>query len=228
MIEAMLALRSVPARPNAWVLASMGAALAGLAALALAIDPSSPSSAELDVARTIQRVDFPGWAGFIALAEFFSRPLVVGLLGGVAALSFAMRRRWAETALLLGALLVWLPKVAISELVSRDRPTEAALEILRAGDGFAFPSGHTTGAFVVYGAMLLILLSSRHRGNPFCLSGAGLVGLLLVGAGAGRVVLGAHWPSDVLGALLLSVAWLVGLRWAYLRFRPLQPTPGTR
>ena len=190
------------------------------------IDPAAPAAWEVDLARSIQEIGFPGWTPFIDVTEFLSRPLVVSLLAaaiGLACLRWGRRR---QAAILAGALLVWAPERLITELVARERPTEAALVIIREGYGFAFPSGHTTGALVIYGALLLILLGSRYRGRPAALGACALAAAGLAGAAVGRVALGAHWPTDVLGAALLSGCWLIALHWADRRWlAPRWPAP---
>ena len=214
---------ALPSPRRACLMASFVTALAGLVALALLIDPAAPAAWEVDLARSIQGIGFPGWTPFIDAAEFLSRPLVVGLLAAAIGLACLRRRRRREAAMLAGALLVWAPERLITELVARERPTEAALAIIREGAGFAFPSGHTTGALVVYGALLLILLGGRYRRRPAALAACGLALVGLAGAAVGRVVLGAHWPTDVLGAALLSGCWLILLHWADGRWLAPQP-----
>lgn len=73
---------------------------------------------------------------------------------------------------------------------------------------YGFPSGHTMGATLLYGLLaLLIAHSSRwawsHRLFAFC-SAALLIALV----GASRIYLGAHYLTDVLGAIALGLAWL--------------------
>jgi undecaprenyl-diphosphatase len=59
----------------------------------------------------------------------------------------------------------------------------------------SFPSGHTTTVFAVFGA--LSLLSPR----------LGLASLLLaIPVAASRIIVGAHYPSDVAGGLFLGLA----------------------
>ncbi len=196
-------------------------ALAGLVALTLAIDPAAPAAWEVDLARSIQEIGGPGWTPFIDVTEVLSRPLIVSVVAAAVGLLCLRWGRRREAAVLAGALLVWIPERLMTEFIARERPTEATLTIIREGYGFAFPSGHTTGALVIYGALLLLLLGSRYRRRPAGIAVCALAVAGLAGAGVGRVVLGAHWPTDVVGAALLSFCWLVGIHWADRRcFRP--------
>jgi undecaprenyl-diphosphatase len=73
---------------------------------------------------------------------------------------------------------------------------------------FGFPSGHTMGATIFYGLLALLIAHSsrwawRHRIFGFC--GAALIIVLV---GVSRIYLGAHYLTDVLGAIALGLAWL--------------------
>jgi len=92
----------------------------------------------------------------------------------------------------LAALLNWLIKL----LISRPRP---------AGElhGLSFPSGHVTYAIVFYG--FLFYLTPRLVKQPLARGAVrALLVILILLTGASRVYLGAHWPSDILGSLLLG------------------------
>jgi len=65
---------------------------------------------------------------------------------------------------------------------------------------FAFPSGHTTRAFVA-ATILALRLRDWRWGAPL-LAYATVMGL-------SRIYVGAHWPSDVIGGTVLGIAWAV-------------------
>jgi len=146
----------------------------------------------------------PFWAGVTRLGGPDFLPWLVALM---AAACFAAWRFFDGILLVSGtvvfAVLVQLVKVT----TARARPP-TAIKMLSP----AFPSGHVSLSLVVYGLLALYLLAMvRHRGLRLA-----IVTLLAALVGAiswSRLVLGAHWPSDVLGAWLLSGLWL-GLLWA--------------
>lgn len=117
---------------------------------------------------------------------------------GVAALLMAGRRFEAlllGSSMLAGTLLVY----ALKSLVGRARP------VLWPTDGYwgsSFPSGHTlsTAAFATAAALCIARLWPRAATPAMAaaLLWAGLVAL-------SRLVLGVHWPTDVLAALSLGV-----------------------
>jgi undecaprenyl-diphosphatase len=69
----------------------------------------------------------------------------------------------------------------------------------------SFPSGHSANAMMTYVALALVLVAGEHR--RFWLAAAVALALLV---GLSRVMLGVHWPSDVVGG------WSYGLFWAFL------------
>ena len=72
--------------------------------------------------------------------------------------------------------------------------------------GYSFPSGHTESAASLFGSLALIL---RNRGARIvCVAFIVLVGFA-------RMYLGVHYPTDVLGGLLIGLALMAALYPAY-------------
>jgi len=73
--------------------------------------------------------------------------------------------------------------------------------------GYSFASGHTIGATLLYGQILLLILpclKARHWRLLSVFSALSLIGLV----GFSRVALGAHFLTDVLAAILFGIIWL--------------------
>ena len=74
--------------------------------------------------------------------------------------------------------------------------------------GYSFASGHTIGATLLYGQLLLFVLpalKTRHwRG--LCIFSAAFLVLLV---GFSRIALGAHFLTDVLAAIIFGIIWLM-------------------
>lgn len=73
----------------------------------------------------------------------------------------------------------------------------------------SFPSGHSTSSMAFY-LVLALVLTQGSRWRPFAVA-AGLGMAICVGVS--RVMLGVHWPSDVLGG------WAFGMLWVLLTLR---------
>ena len=73
--------------------------------------------------------------------------------------------------------------------------------------GFSFPSGHATGAAAVYGSLGLLLTVGRRRWRYLLAGGA--IGLISLS----RLVLGVHYPRDVLTGMALGAGLVAGGLW---------------
>jgi membrane-associated phospholipid phosphatase len=88
-------------------------------------------------------------------------------------------------------------------LVGRPRPR---------GLNWGFPSGHVTAAATF--AVVVVYLLSRERISPAARASLLLLAVALVGSvGFARVILNAHWPSDVLGGVLLGAGCAAAGAW---------------
>jgi membrane-associated phospholipid phosphatase len=70
--------------------------------------------------------------------------------------------------------------------------------------GVNYPSGHVTYATAVFGYIAYIGLEKRRP------EAAVVAFVVIAGMGPARILDGSHLPSDVAGAYLLGLAWLIG------------------
>jgi undecaprenyl-diphosphatase len=106
--------------------------------------------------------------------------------------------------------------------VARPRPGPAIA--VRAFAGYSFPSGHATTAAALWGAVAVVLVAAgRCSWRWAALSWAAIV---LVVASS-RVVLGAHWPTDVVaGAAVGSTCVAAAVVAERASVRPRRASPG--
>ena len=130
------------------------------------------------------------------------RGLVPGTLLLFVVFPRARERWWLWVALMLTApLMEW----SLKQVFMRPRPENLS---------FSFPSGHSTAAAAFFGAVMYLCgsLPPRWRDTVRVLAG-----VMIVLVGLARIILRAHWPSDVvagfaLGLALASIASLLAAR----------------
>jgi undecaprenyl-diphosphatase len=167
---------------------------------------------------TVGSGDADGW--LLALAYAGHRPLIadvaraftflgegpVLILISVAAAAWLWWRGSPRAGLVLvavtmiGRALIHAQKYGIQRL----RPED--LEHLVPVSHPSFPSGHAGNSMIVFLTMALVL-GRGTKWSSFAIICAILLALLV---GVSRIVLGVHWPSDVVGG------WAFGLLWVLL------------
>jgi membrane-associated phospholipid phosphatase len=73
--------------------------------------------------------------------------------------------------------------------------------------GYSFASGHTIGATLLYGQLMLFILPSL-KARHWRILTVSSTALLIAVVGFSRIALGAHFLTDVLAAILFGIIWL--------------------
>ncbi len=149
--------------------------------------------------------DHPAVVTVVKAVTWLGSDGVLWTVIGVATAIAAVRRRWG--------LVIYLPVTGagalildpiLKSLVGRLRPVVA--HPVAFGNGDSFPSGHSLGSIVCYGAVLLAFLPvARGRWRRMFIA---VIAALVVFIGVSRTLLGVHYLSDVLGAWAIGIVWL--------------------
>ncbi len=156
----------------------------------------------------------PAQVQFWKIVSIVGGPTVLRVAAFVAVVLLWIRRQRAAAVLVAVAIggaaaLSGIFKV----LVNRGRPV-VAVPVEHAGSA-SFPSGHALTSFVAVGVLLILLLPPRsHRHRALLVTGAVL---LAAAVGFSRLLLGVHYPSDVLGSWLIGTALLLILTGVFHR-----------
>jgi undecaprenyl-diphosphatase len=191
-----------PVRLAARRLALSGLLLAFVVGIKVFEDVLSRESGPVDTALlwwTRQHVA-PGLTGFFAAvtlsgAARFLVPLTALLCLGL----LLAKSRTQAIGLALTMAIAWLTTYSIKTLVGRERPALWATEWYW---GSSFPSGHTLSAAAFSTALALI---AGQRWPRLRWPAVALAALWTSLVALSRLVLGVHWPTDVLAAVCLGV-----------------------
>ncbi len=143
---------------------------------------------------------------FIGITELGDKYVLTGLTLAVAAL-LVWRRRWGLAPVfilivLCGAMLNSRAKNIF------DRPRPALHDTSIHETSYSFPSGHSMGSMVAYGALGYLAILALPPRRRLRLAALAALSLLILAIGFSRMYLAAHWFTDVLGGFTLGAAWL--------------------
>lgn len=175
--------------------------LFAILAVAVAIHPA-PFFFDRPIAVDVQAVNAVAVAPINAFVSAFEGFVGVGVGAAVILITFVFRRP-ATLFVAFSALYVGI-YTGINIVIARPRPSGLAHTTPHLS-GYSFPSGHV--AFFVWLGVLAIVLLARGLPRILYVGCWILVAAVIVGAALSRIDVGAHWPSDVVGGLLVGVAW---------------------
>lgn len=146
-------------------------------------------------------------------ASLLGSEIVVASVTVLLAGALAWRRHFRDACFIAiaigGSALLTL---VVKRLVERGRP----IAFFRVAEsGYSFPSGHTLSATCLTLALGFLVWRSGAR-RALKMVGSVLLAVAVAVVAMSRLVLGVHYPTDVLGSALLGVAWMTALIALYL------------
>jgi undecaprenyl-diphosphatase len=173
-------------------------------------------TAGFDVAalRTVETWRTPARTGVMQALSLLGKGEVEVPLALLLSLRLSLIRRRPEAAGYAAAALSGWALYGVAKW-SFARPRPRIIPRLSDSGWFSFPSGHAMLAPLVFGLGALIWSAPWPRPARIALLLlAGAISLLVA---VSRVYLGVHWPSDVVGGLLLGTAWAAMWVWWWER-----------
>ncbi len=194
------------------------ASLAGFAALAGLARMHPYFEWDLRAAKAIQSV--PGIFEFMRVVSIPGDGWIPHAIAAATVLFFLLIRRNSEAAALaLSTGVSAILSRSFKILIARPRPAADLVEVFRPITSKSFPSGHVTFYVCYFGFLFFVAYAVLPRGSMRRRVALVLTGLPVLLVGLSRVYLGEHWPSDTLGAYLMSGAWLAVCLELYRRWK---------
>ena len=158
---------------------------------------------DVPLLRWVQSWQRPVTTAFMEAMSLIGRSWALfGLAGVVTSALFVVHRR-REGFAAMGTLAVLGLTPLLQLLVDRPRPPADLVGIAAPFGGFGFPSGHGYQSLVLFGFLIYLVAIFVSR-TWLRRSVQAFLVFLILAIGVSRVYLGAHWPSDILGAYLLA------------------------
>jgi membrane-associated phospholipid phosphatase len=162
----------------------------------------------------------PGLFEFMRLVSVPGDGWIPHIITTATVFAFLLLRRFSEAAALaLSAGGGGLLSRSFKLLIGRPRPPRHLVEVFREINSNSFPSGHVTFYVCYFGFLFFVAYAILPRGSVRRRVALVVTGLPVLLVGLSRVYLGEHWPSDTLGAYLMSGIWLAFCLDLYRRWK---------
>lgn len=195
-------------RPSHLLLRSRALFLVSLTAtIALATLAALNPELLLEIDRPISEfLNDEDWVPFFRVVTEIGRPWAVAVLSVIAGVLLWRRCRAFAIALPATALSALVIDVALKLLISRTRPP---FGIGATEDPTSFPSGHVILGVIFLGLLVPIAYLVTERRWVYRAAIAAFVFYVPI-VMVSRVVIGAHWFTDVIGSFFIGALFLLG------------------
>ncbi|HEY8816730.1 MAG TPA: phosphatase PAP2 family protein [Candidatus Dormibacteraeota bacterium] len=204
-IAAAFPLHKEKTAPFRWPLLFAGLALLGVfVADTVAASMSTYLPFDVPVERFIQSIN---WGPFVQVFSALdwvegTRQQILAVAGIVIIAAF----NWRSVPMVVLAALSGAVYSVTAMVINRPRPSADLVNVIRHTGSSSYPSGHV--AFFSWFLIMLIVCIAAGRVPRAILAVLWvLAGLVLLIVCVGRIYLGEHWPSDVIGGLALGLGF---------------------
>jgi len=169
---------------------------------------------EVSTLRWFHGQHFPFWLDQV-LVNFPYVGTNLTILPIVILLALWLWRRSNKVLTAIHLLVVCLGSLSLNPTMKYllDRPRPELFPLRGLYSWASYPSGHAILTVALYFTIALQLRFALRWHWPFAAAAA-----IVVITCYARLYLQVHWPSDVIGGLLIGAVWLVGTWWAFTRY----------
>jgi undecaprenyl-diphosphatase len=170
----------------------------------------TPSPVDLNIAYWMKAStdDHPALRGLFVGLTFLGSPPALALLAGIGvAGSVVAGRKALAVGWLVAAAGGGLLDYAAKKVIDRPRPPEELRDAAVHEQNESYPSGHAMGSVIGFGMVAYAAtrgVRRRRLRTAICVA----CSILIAGIGTSRIVLRAHWFSDVIAGFAIGTAWL--------------------
>ena len=164
---------------------------------------------DLRLNHSIRQIALPGFSHLMVGLSWLGSGIVpVVLVVGAGVALMAARFRLEGIICMIGVSLGDAMNGLMKLIIGRPRPDPALIEVMHHYNFNSFPSGHVVFFVEYFGFLFFLSYVLLKRG---ALRNALFVffGLPVALIGISRVYMGAHWPSDTVGAYMAGGIWLM-------------------
>ncbi len=189
------------------ILAILGVLLALIVWL---VTTGRADSIDFPVRNAILAISPPNDVDIWKTITFFGSTLTITCLTILVTLTLLMRRKW-QTAVHFAVVMVGTSFIDLGMkwAIHRSRPQEIFPHTMPSS--YSFPSGHALFSFAFYISLALIVAPHVNRLTQIAILALAILFVVLIGAS--RILLGVHYPLDVVGGYSAAALWLALLRW---------------
>lgn len=172
---------------------------------------------DLTMAREIQKMQAP-WLDRLMLGISIFGQLPYSLISVLAVAILFFKADYKREAFFIAQFVFsGLVILLVKNLINRPRPTEFYVRLVEINRFQSFPSGHVLSYTLLFGFLILLMrrLTSLPQKTRHMVTATSY--FLILTIPISRIYLGAHWPSDTLGGMLLGSCYLLVVDFFYLK-----------